>query len=304
MGRARPYDNEVQAVGRHPGPKEARVFGFARPELLATPEWLAENIDRPDLRVLDVRWRTDGTSRAIYDSGHVPGAIHLDWRGAVAEVAEGGTAFLLASPDRMADAMSRVGVSDGTSVVVYDDTLGYYASRVWWSLRAYGHEAARVLEGGWPAWLAGGHPVSNDLPETRPTTFTPRDQVRLRLSIGDVRALLGSSEAQLVDARGPAEYNGLEGEATRLGHIPGAINLPAAALHRPGTQLLRDPEELRSLLLRANVTKSRRLVCYDAAGVAATRLAFVLTLLGHDDVAVYDGGWSEWGERFDLLLGR
>ncbi len=280
------------------------MSGFARPELFATPEWLAENIGRPDLRVLDVRWRTDGSARTLYLTGHVPGAVHLDWRESVTQVAEGGTAFLLADPDRMAEAMSRAGVGNGTSVVVYDDTLGYYASRVWWSLRAYGYEAARVLEGGWPAWVAAGHPVSNGTPDPQPATFTPQARVRLRLTISDVRGLLGSPDAQLLDARGPAEFHGLEGESTRLGHIPGAINVPAASLHRPGTQLLRDPDELRNLLLRANVTKSRRLICYDAAGVAATRLAFVLTLLGHDDVAVYDGGWSEWGERFDLLLGR
>jgi len=280
------------------------VTGFARPELLATPAWLAENIDRPDLRVLDVRWRTDGSAGTLYGTGHIPGAIHLDWQDSVAQLGEGGTAFLLATPERIAEEMSRIGVGDGTTVVIYDDTLGYYASRVWWSLRAYGFEAARVLEGGWPGWVAGGHQVSTGTPDLRPGTFTPHTQIRLRLTISDVRGLLGSPEAQLVDARGPAEYHGLEGEATRLGHIPGAINLPAAALHRPGTQLLRDPDELRSLLLRANVTKSRRLVCYDAAGIAATRLAFVLTLLGHDEVAVYDGGWSEWGERFDLLLGR
>jgi len=280
------------------------VTGFARPELLATPEWLAENLDRPDLRVLDVRWRTDGSAKTLYGTGHIPGAIHLDWRESVAHLADSGTAYLLASPERIAEAMTRVGVGDGTTVVIYDDTLGYYASRVWWSLRAYGYEAARVLEGGWPGWVASGHQVSTGTPESRPAAFTPRAQVRLRLAIADVRALLGTPDAQLVDARGPAEYHGLEGEATRLGHIPGAINVPAAGLHRPGTQLLRDPEDLRALLLRANVTRSRRLVCYDSSGISATRLAFVLTLLGHEDVGVYDGGWSEWGERFDLLLGR
>jgi thiosulfate/3-mercaptopyruvate sulfurtransferase len=280
------------------------VPGFARPELLATPEWLAENLGRPDLRVLDVRWRIDGSAAGLFSTGHVPGAVHLDWREAVAQVAEGGTAFLLASPDRIAHAMSRAGIGDGTSVVIYDDTLGYYAARVWWSLRAYGYEAARVLEGGWGAWTAAGHPVANGSPGPDPAVFTPRAQMRFRLTLADVRGLLGAPGVQLLDARGPAEYHGLEGEATRLGHIPGAVNVPAAALHRPGTQLLRDPEDLDSLLKAANVTRNRRLVCYDAAGIAATRLAFVLTLLGHDDVAVYDGGWSEWGERFDLLLGR
>jgi thiosulfate/3-mercaptopyruvate sulfurtransferase len=168
------------------------VSSFARPELLATPEWLAENLGRPDLRVLDVRWRTDSSATTLYGTGHVPGAI--DWRDAVAQVADGGTAFLLAAADRIAAAMSAAGVGDGTSVVVYDDTLGYYASRVWWSLRAYGFDAVRVLEGGWPGWVTAGQPVSTDVPQITPASFAPRAQMRLRLSIGDVRALLGSPE--------------------------------------------------------------------------------------------------------------
>jgi thiosulfate/3-mercaptopyruvate sulfurtransferase len=280
------------------------VSGFAHPELIATPQWLADNLDRPDLRVLDVRWRTDGTAPTIYGSGHVPGAAYLDWRESVAEVPEGSSTFTLASPERMAEAMARAGVGDGTSVVIYDDSLGYFASRVWWSLRAYGYESARVLDGGWADWIGEGRAVASGTPDVMPGTFTPHPQERQRLAIADVRSLLGSPDVQLLDARGPAEYHGFEGEAARLGHIPGAVNLPAASMHVPGTQRLRDPADLRSMLLKVNVTRSRRLVCYDGAGVAASRLAYVLTLLGYDDVAVYDGGWSEWGDRFDLLLGR
>jgi thiosulfate/3-mercaptopyruvate sulfurtransferase len=280
------------------------VSGFARPEFIATPKWLAENLGRPDLRVLDARWRADGTASTLYGAGHVPGAVHVDWRAAVTQLPEGSNTFLLAPPEQMAETMARAGIGDGTSVVIYDDTLGYLASRVWWSLRAYGYDTARVLEGGWPDWVAGGHPVADGLPDVPPAPFTPRAQPRQRLGISDVRDLLGSPEALLLDARGPAEYLGFEGEATRLGHIPGAVNVPAAGLHVPGSQRLRDPADLRAQLLKANVTRSRRLVCYDAAGASATRLAFVLTLLGYDDVAVYDGGWSEWGERFDLPLGR
>lgn len=282
------------------------MAGFARPDLLATPEWLADSLGRPDLRVLDVRWRTDGSGAALHGVGHIPGAVHIDWRASLARVSESGTSFLLVEPGPMAEAMAAAGVGDTTPVVVYDDTQGYYASWVWWSLRAHGHADVRVLEGGWPAWAAGGHPVSSGAagPAPEAAAFTPAAQAQMRVTITDVRALLGSSAVQLVDARGPAEFQGLEGEASRLGHIPGAVNLPAAALQRPGTQLLRDPAELQGILLRANLTRNRRIVCYDASGLAATRLAFVLTLLGHDDVAVYEGGWSEWGERFDLLLGR
>ncbi len=282
------------------------MAGFARPDLIATTEWLAGSLGRPDLRVLDVRWRTDGSGAALHGVGHIPGAVHIDWRASLARVSDAGTSFLLAEPGPMAEALAAAGVGDATSVVVYDDTQGYYASWVWWGLRAHGHADVRVLEGGWPAWAAAGHPVSTGAagPGPAAAAFRPSAQARMRVSLADVRAMLGSSEAQLVDARGPAEFQGLEGEASRLGHIPGAVNVPAAALQRPGTQLLRDPDELQGILLRANLTRNRRIVCYDASGLAATRLAFVLTLLGHDDVAVYEGGWSEWGERFDLLLGR
>jgi len=278
--------------------------GLARPEMLASTEWLAEQLGRPELRVVDVRWRPDGSGRTAYAAGHVPGAVHLDWRADLIDPSDTGDALLLAGPEQVATALAAAGVSDGTTVVIYDDTVGLFAARTWWSLRVYGFDSARILDGGYPAWVDEGRPISNAVPPPATGRFTPRAQPRMRLTTPDVRALLGSPDVSLVDARAPAEYRGFEGNTKRLGHIPGAANVPVGTMTRPGSQHFRSGGELRDTLLKGNVARGRRMVCYDGSGVAAAKLAFVLTILGHDDVAVYDGGWAEWGNRLDLPVDR
>lgn len=280
------------------------MSGYPRPELLATSEWLAANLERPEVRILDVRWRPDGTGRAAYAAGHVPGAFHLDWATDLTDPDEHGRPYLLAGPEQVAEALTRVGVGDGTTVVLYDDTASLIASRAWWSLRVYGHESVRILDGGYGDWTTDDRAVSNAQPTPRQVVFTPRAMARLRLTTADVRGLVGSTDVLLLDGRAPAEFHGQEGNARRLGHIPGAINVPVATMSEPGTGRFRSAESLRAILLKAGVTRGHRLVCYDGSGIAAAKLAFVLTLLGYDDVALYDGGWAEWGDRLDLPVDR
>lgn len=280
------------------------VRAYARPELIASTDWLADNLDRPEVRVVDVRWRPDGSGQATYQAGHVPGAVYLDWATELVDTEDGSGLFLLGGPSAVSAALERAGIGNGMSVVLYDDTAGLFASRTWWSLRVYGFESARILDGGFRAWLDEGRAISSAVPSPARAAFTARSQLRMRLTTADVRGLLGSPDVMLLDARAPAEFKGHQGNTRRLGHIPGAVNVPVAATTQPTTQRFKDGDELRALLSRANVTRGRRMVCYDGSGVAAAKLAFVLTLLGHDDVAVYDGGWAEWGDRLDLPVDR
>ena len=273
---------------------------YARPELLASAEWLVDNIDRPGFAVLDTRWRPDGSGRRLYAEGHIPGASYVDWRTDLAEQEEDGDVLLMTGPQQATAAFARAGIGNGMVAAIYDDLGSTYAARAWWTLRVYGLESARILVGGLEAWQALGRGLSTAVELRPPITFTPRLQPRMQLTAADVKQLLDSPDVQLLDARAPAEYAGIAGATRRLGHIPGALSVPAAATTEPGTGAFRDSEDLRVLFRKAGVNPRRRLICYDTVGLGAAKLAFALTLFGCDDVGVYDGGWAEWGDRLDL----
>jgi thiosulfate/3-mercaptopyruvate sulfurtransferase len=275
----------------------------ARPELLASTDWLAENLGRQGVRIVDCRWRPDGSAPDLYAAGHVEGASRLDWALELVDP-DDPIPLQLAGPDAVASAAGRAGIGDGTVAVLYDDNAALYASRVWWCLRAYGFTASRVLDGGFGGWQAAGLPVTSGQPPVALAGFTPRADLRVRVTAAEVRASLADPGVGIIDARAPAEYRGQEGNALRLGHIPGALNVPAVLLTVPGDGRFRPAQELQRLLGAAGLGRVHRVIVYDGSGVGAAKLAVGLALLGFDDVAVYDGGWAEWGDRPDLPVAR
>ena len=280
------------------------VGRYARPELLL-PGFIDLHIHGGrGFGVLDLRWRPDGSGHRLYAAGHIPGATYIDWRTDLVEQEDESDALLLAGPTRVAETLARVGIGNGMVAVIYDDTAGSYAARAWWTMRVYGFDSARILVGGIEAWRDLGQPISTAAELRPPTTFTPRLAGRTRLTASDIRQLLGSPQVQLLDARAPSEFAGHAGSTRRLGHIPGALNVPASATTELRTGRFRSAEELRSQLRKVGIDLRRRIVCYDSVGLGACKLAFALTLLGCDDVAVYDGGWVEWGDRLDLPVER
>ncbi|MDQ3938640.1 MAG: sulfurtransferase [Chloroflexota bacterium] len=269
---------------------------FARPELLASPVWVVQNNSRPDVRVVDCRWRVDGSGRRYFAEGHVPGAVYVDW---ASELAQGDEQrrFELAGPDAVAQALSRAGVDREATVVVCDDMYSLYASRVWWTLRAYGVERARILDGGWPAWLDAGLPISTAAESVAPTTFVPSATTGRRVTAEELAPLVNAGRATIIDARAPADYLGQGGPDPRRGHIRGALNVPAALLSTEGSQAFPPADALSRIFARAGVQPGRPIVTYDATGIGAAKIAFALELMGFDQVAVYDAGWPDWAAR-------
>ncbi len=275
------------------------AHGYARPDLLAETDWLAEHLDDPDVRIVDCRYYWDGRDgRAVYQAGHIPGAVYCDWTVDLADPAQD-PPNLIPGPERLAQAMGRLGIGNQTLVVGYDDEGGHYAARLWWVLRYYGHDRVKILNGGIQKWLAEGRPLATGTTVVAPARFQPGPpRADLRLRGEDLRRLLGQPQLLLLDVRRPSEYTGQEVRAARGGRIPGARHFFWQENLNPDWTF-RDPESLRARHEAAGVRPDRLIVTYCQGGVRAAHAAFTLALLGYENVRLYDGSWAEWGNRLD-----
>ncbi|MDE0388788.1 MAG: 3-mercaptopyruvate sulfurtransferase [Rhodospirillales bacterium] len=273
--------------------------------LVVTPAWLTAALGADDaVQVLDGSWHLPTLGRdpaAEFLEAHIPGAAFFDIDGICDP--DSALPHMLPSPELFAGSVSALGVGDDSHVVVYDTVGLYSAARVWWMFRVFGHERVSILAGGLPRWRAEGRPVESGKPAIAPAQFKAarRDDTMVR-SFEQVRATLGTGGAQIVDARAAARFTGEDpGPRPDLprGHIPGSRNVPFNAVLDDDDAMLGDAAAIRSAFADAGVDPARPVIATCGSGITACTLALALAAIGAEEVAVYDGSWSDWGSRAD-----
>lgn len=272
------------------------------PTLVET-EWLAENLDNSDIRIVDATWYLPTVERdgiENYDAGHIPGAVFWD----IDAIADPQSSLPHMMPDETTfqGYMKMLGIGSDHHVIVYDNMKLMTAPRVWWTLRVFGHERVSLLNGGQNKWSAEDRPLTTDAPEIPETTFRAIFNSSMIRSVDDVWANLRTSDEQILDARGAGRFDGIDPEPRpecRSGHIPGSQNLPFNELIDPQMGTVLPIKELASRIQAAGIDDARPVVTTCGSGITACVLALGLHLTGRHDVAVYDGSWTEWGGRED-----
>ena len=210
---------------------------------------------------------------------------------------------MLPKPEVLAKAMSELGLGDGMRLVVYDSLGLFAAARVWWTLRAYGVEEVRILEGGLTKWIKEGRPLETGAARPRPPrSFTPKLEESFVASLDEVREALATGSAQVVDARPADRFHGHTPEprpGLRGGHMPGSLNLPFVEIVEHGR--LKPPEALKAVFAEHNVDLKKPIITTCGSGVTAALLALAVEEAGGKVEGLYDGSWAEWGSRDDCL---
>lgn len=265
---------------------------------LVSTSWLAEEMGASDLRIVDATRHlaeAGRDARAEYLADHIPGAVFLDLAALID--ADSPVDNTMPPAEKFASRMQKLGLGDGSRIVLYDDSAIKSATRAWFMLRMFGAHHVAVLDGGIAKWKAEGRALKQGKETLRERHFTAwSDPRRLRAKADVMRNLAGQAE-QVIDARSPARFSGSETE-TRAGlasgHIPDSRNVHYATLfNTDGT--FKSKAELKALFEAAGVDLSRPLVTSCGSGMTACVLAFALHLIGKNDVSLYDGSWSEWG---------
>ena len=290
-------------------------MAFAHPEFLVSTDWLAEHLADDDVRVFETTvflhnveggGRRAESGRSAYETGHIPGSGFLDLQ---ADFSDNDQAyrFMMPSPAAFAEAAGRHGISDTATLVLYDRLGSQWAARFWWMFRSMGCNNAVVLDGGLRRWSTEGRATSTDPATYAPAVFNPTHDPARFANLAEVKEFIESGTGGgscLINALGRDQHSGADGGNVygRAGHIPGATNVPSGELTDPDTGLFRPADELAVLFEGAGADPSKRVVTYCGGGIAASNDAFILAMLGYENVAVYDASMSEYAADPSLPL--
>jgi len=268
---------------------------YAYPEYVVDTEWVAQHLDDPDVRIVE-----SDEDYLLYETGHIPGAVKVDWFTTLQHPVR--RDFL--TREEFEQLCCTLGISNDTTIVFYGDKSNWFATYALWLFRYYGHEKLKILNGGRTKWEQEGRPMTKDVPKYPRTVYKAKEpDANVRAFREDVFAHL-NQQGPLVDVRSPKEYSGellhmpnypQEG-AQRGGHIPGAVNIPWSQAVNEADSTFKSPEELRKLYEEKGITPDKEVIAYCRIGERSSHTWFVLTyLLGYPRVKNYDGSWTEWG---------
>ncbi|GIV95675.1 MAG: sulfurtransferase [Herpetosiphonaceae bacterium] len=286
---------------------------YVNPDVLVDTEWVAQHLNDPNVRVVE-----SDEDVLLYDVGHIPGAVKIDWH---TDLNDPRVRDYI-DVDDFERLMSRLGISNDTTVVFYGDKNNWWACYAYWVFRLFGHDHLKVMNGGRKKWIDEGRPLTREVPSYSRTEYRVKETHReIRAYRDDVLEHIGHPEPRekqiqlpsdhaLVDVRSPGEYNGellhmpdypQEG-ALRGGHIPGAVNIPwAKAVAEDGT--FKSADEIKQIYESAGVTPDKDIIVYCRIGERSSLTWFVLhELMGYPKVRNYDGSWTEWGNVVGLPI--
>jgi thiosulfate/3-mercaptopyruvate sulfurtransferase len=274
---------------------DSGVSGYAHPEVLVETDWVADHLNDPNVRLIEA-----DEDVLLYEVGHIPGAVKLDWHVDVQDPVS--RDFI--DQQGFEKLMGRWGVTKDTTIVLYGDRNNWYAAYSFWLFTMYGQKNMKLMNGGRQKWEAENRPMTKDVPHFEATEYhaQPMDE-SIRAFREDVARGLKQPGRGLIDVRSPQEYTGellhmvnypQEG-AQRGGHIPGAKSIPwSKAANENGT--FKSPEELRQIYNSQGISPEQDVISYCRIGERSAHTWFVLTyLLGYPRVRNYDGSWTEWG---------
>jgi thiosulfate/3-mercaptopyruvate sulfurtransferase len=289
--------------------ESTRQSGYSRPEVLVTTQWVEEHLNDPNLRIVE-----SDEDVLLYEQGHIPGAVKLDWHTDLQD----SVVRDYVNRERFQELLSERGIGNDTTVIFYGDKNNWWATYAFWVFQLFGHTNAKIMDGGRQKWIAENRPLNKDVPSYPRSDYRApeRSDAQIRAFRDQVFGLLDRDRQSvrqgiaLVDVRSNPEYTGemihmvnypQEG-AQRGGHIPGAKNIPwATAVQEDGT--FKPVEELQTIYGGKDVTPDKDVVAYCRIGERSSHTWFVLTyLLGYPRVRNYDGSWTEWGNLVDAPI--